>query len=262
MIKKFIFLGTGTSNGIPFIGWKCKTCRNCPKEFEKTRTSGFIEFSNGTNILIDFGPDIRKQILNNNIKKIDLILLTHSHADHISGIHDLLPFCKEKPLLIYGIESQIEELIERFPNFFNLIKPKFLCKIINSKFEFNNIEIIPIPILHGKLKIFGYKINDFSYITDAKFFPPESIQLLENTKILILNTLNNTEHNTHLTYDESFEISLQIKPKIVYLVHVSDSMSHESIQNYFNNLKKNINSKINFIVSYDGLIINEIDLNN
>ncbi len=228
---KVRFLGTGTSQGIPVIGCDCDTCISDDFRDKRLRTSAFLEI-NGFNILIDVGPDFRQQMLTANIRKLDAVLLTHEHNDHMIGADDLRPFNfrQRKDMPIYAELKVLDEIKDRFkyafiPHPYPGI-PKFSLREVNENQNFllNGIEIIPIRIMHGDLPIFGYRIGDFCYLTDVKTIPEEEFLKLENIKVLVLNALRREQHHSHLTLDEAIALSKKINPEKTYLLHFSHDL--------------------------------------
>lgn len=254
MKNKLIFLGTGSSMGIPVIGSKDPVCHSLDKKDKRLRSSIFIKFKN-KNILIDCSPDFRKQALKNHITNIDFILITHEHNDHILGLDEIRPIVFNKKMPIYSLERTLNQIKIRFSYAFSK-KEHFKKKIFQLKkiyenqiIKIENIKIQTLEIFHGNLKILGYKINDIVYITDAKIVLDSTINLIKNCKILIINSLNKEqEHNSHLTLHQTLKLIKIINPKISYLTHISYTMGfHKKIQEQ---LPKNI------FLAYDNLTIN------
>lgn len=256
MKGKLIFIGTGTSAGVPFLNCDCEPCHSEDHRDRRTRCSSLIQFG-PTNILIDCGPDIRRQILKYKISHVDCVLVTHNHADHINGFDDLAPIIKEKPIPVYCLDYVGDTIVDRFPDLFNGKSPKFIRKNVEGQFVFNSIPIIPIRYKHGKLTITGYRFGNFSYITDCKRFLPESYELLKGTEILVINTLEENVHPTHLSHSETFDEIITIQPKRAYTVHMTHGYYHEDLQNFFNE-NLNMEKDIEINVAYDGLQIDGI----
>ena len=227
---KITFLGTGTSQGIPVIGCTHAVClSNDPKD-RRLRSSVLVEWDNYTYV-IDCGPDFRQQMLNAKVQNINGILFTHYHADHTAGLDDIRPFShKNGNVLFYAKSDVIENLEERFKYIFTK-KNRYigapnviLNEIKNRSFQLKNLKVIPIEILHGKLKIFGYRFNDFAYITDAKTITNKEIEKLDKLEVLVINSLRIDEHPTHFNLQQSLDFIKEVKPKRAYLTHISHKL--------------------------------------
>ena len=251
---KVIFLGTGTSQGVPVIGCDCAVCMSNDPHDKRLRCSVLIS-KNGKNILIDIGPDFRQQMLNNNIKDLDAIVVTHEHNDHIIGLDDVRPFNFQyrKDMPIYGMPQVAEALKTRFAYVFQVNSypgaPKVKIHLINDlePLIVEGIKIIPIKVYHGKMPVLGFRIDDFTYITDAKTFPKEAIKKIEGTKVLVLNALHHNEHHSHLNLKEALDFIEQIKPEKAYLTHCSHKMGFHK--------QMNKTLPANVVLAHDGLAI-------
>jgi len=237
MLKKVLFLGTGTSQGVPVIGCSCVVCGSNNSKDRRFRSSVLVTI-NSINILIDIGPDFRSQMLDSNISSIDHILITHQHRDHTAGIDDLRPiyYLNKRPISLYAENHVIQALKQDFQYIFNSYdypgKPKInLRKIDNFPFLLSDFEIIPIRVMHHKLPIFGYRIGDLSYITDANYISSQEMKKLIGTKILIINSLQKEPHISHYNLQQSLELIEELNPDKAYLTHVSHNMgTYKSIQ--------------------------------
>jgi len=222
-----IFLGTGTSTGIPVISCKCATCTSNDPRDKRFRTSAFIHY-NGLKLVIDCGPDFRLQMINNQIDDIDAILITHGHRDHIAGIDDIRPFnfILGKVISLYAKEEVMSQLDKEFPYILNpngyFGSPQLEYHNINDNIFFiENNPIIPIPIFHGKLEILGFRFGNLAYITDASQIPDSSMELIKGVDILIINALRRSPHISHLSLPQALEIIGEIHPKKAFLTHLS-----------------------------------------
>lgn len=249
---KLIFLGTGTSQGVPVIGSMHPVCLSTDKKDKRFRTSALLKFKN-TDILLDCGPDFRIQMLNNHLSNVDVLLLTHEHNDHVAGMDDLRPinFLKKKDIPVYGLPRVLEDVKMRFPYAFSEVKypgvPSFELHEVTGNFTFNGIEIIPINIWHGKLPIIGYRIGKLAYITDAFSIDETEFEKLEGIEILVVNALRIEPHYSHFNLEQALDFIQKIKPKKAYLTHLSHLMGfHEEVQK---TLPKNV------FIAYDGLEI-------
>lgn len=221
-------LGTGTSQGIPVIGCECKVCKSGDPHDKRTRTAAFIKVDD-MGLCIDLGPDFRQQMLSNSLSNVHAVLLTHEHNDHISGLDDIRPvnFLYKREIPIYGSARSLREIHRRFmyafdPEYHYPGKPRVSSiTISDSPFKIGNVEILPIPVDHGQLPIYGFRIGNLAYITDAKTIPDSSKDLLKNLDTLILNALRFEPHETHLNIEEAISMIHFLKPKQCYLTHIS-----------------------------------------
>lgn len=233
---KITFLGTGTSQGVPVIACQCKVCRSLDFRDKRLRTSLHIE-QEGRHLVIDSGPDFRQQILQNQIPTLDALLFTHEHQDHIAGLDDVRPFnyLQGKATPIYGSQSVIKRLRKSFDYVFAAKKypgiPQLeLHQIKNEPFQLIGLTFQPIQVMHYKLPVFGFRVGDFTYITDANFIAPEELEKVKGTKILVLNALRRTKHISHFTLEEAIEVIEKVQPEKGYLTHISHLMgTHQHV---------------------------------
>lgn len=247
MSMKLIFLGTGTSTGVPYIGCQCKVCRSLDPRDQRLRCSSLLKVD-GKNILLDCGPDFRQQALRSNLNSIDAVLLTHLHVDHIWGLDDLRPFGNVR---IYANEGTTKSILNRFSYCFNNsykgIPQLEVHTIQNECFFIDGLEIRPILLWHYKLPAFGYRIRNFAYITDYKTIDEEELKKLYGLDVLVLDALRWKEHFSHASVSESLSIVNRVKPKRTYFVHMSHDIGlYEEIKSL---LPENV------FFAYDGLEI-------
>lgn len=228
------FLGTGTSSGVPVLGCKCAVCASDDPRDTRLRTSAFIRSGKGTGILIDVGPDFRYQALKYGVTHIDGVLITHAHQDHIGGIDELrqVNFIMGKELEVYGNTLALEEITRRFDYIFKPTqegggKPKIRLNEVTSEFNVRDTAVIPVPVLHGGIPILGYRIGNLSYITDASSIPPESMDLLKGTEVLVINALRPEPHPTHFSLEQALGTAAKIGPRKTYLVHMTHHFKQE-----------------------------------
>lgn len=247
------FLGTGTSQGIPVIGCTDKVCLSKDKCDKRLRSSILIAWDD-FKYVIDCGPDFRQQMLTENIANINGILFTHYHADHTAGLDDIRPFSfinSEVPF--YADKKVIENLKERF-NYIFATKNRYLGapsvslnEIENQPFQLENKIVIPIEINHGNLMIFGYRVDNFAYITDAKTVANKEKEKLKNLDVLVVNSLRINEHPTHFSLQQALDFIEEVNPKRAYLTHISHKLGlHAEVSK---TLPQNV------FLAYDGLKI-------
>lgn len=227
---KIISLGTGTSQGVPVIGCLCPTCNSDDPRDKRLRSSIYIE-TERLKLLIDIGPDFRQQFLSNDLSDVDAVLITHEHNDHVVGLDDIraINFAHNKSIPVYASERVAACLRRFYPYIFNDNPypgvPRVELHIINEEpFYIKNLLIRPIQILHGRLNIFGFRIKDMAYLTDAKTILEHQYPLLNNLKVLIINALRKKQHHSHFTLKEALAEILKIKPEQAYLTHISHLM--------------------------------------
>jgi phosphoribosyl 1,2-cyclic phosphate phosphodiesterase len=224
---KVTFLGTGTSQGVPVIACTCPVCLSENSLDQRLRSSVLIEHL-GCKLVIDSGPDFRQQMLRAKVNTLDAILFTHEHKDHIAGLDDIRAYnyIQKRPMDIYAEQRVLNELKREFPYVFAEKKypgvpEMFLHEIENHTFNIGTISVNPIRVMHMKLPIFGYRIDDFAYITDANKICPEEKEKLLNLKVLVVNALRIQKHISHFNLAEALELIEELKPERAYLTHIS-----------------------------------------
>ncbi len=222
---KVHFLGTGTSTGVPEIGCKCKVCQSGDTRDKRLRTSALLQIGE-VNILIDCSPDFREQMLRYPVERIDAVLLTHEHYDHVGGLDDLRPFTREKDVEVYANRNTAEALRNRLAYMFRANKypgvPQInLLDVGDAPFNIQGIEVQPIEVMHHKLPILGYRIGKMAYITDMKTIAPQEQAKLCDLDVLIVNALRWEEHLSHQTVSQALEFSAQVGAKHTYFIHMN-----------------------------------------
>ena len=232
------FLGTGTSQGIPIIGSTHPVCKSTDYKDKRLRVSLWMSWENHSYV-IDCGPDFRQQMLASDCQKVDGILFTHEHSDHTAGLDDIRPFnFRQGEMPIYAHQRVIENLKKRFDYVFETENRypgapsvKTIEVINNQPFVLGGKTVIPIDVMHCDLQVFGYRVDDFAYLTDVKTVAPEEVEKLKNLEVLVLNALRITPHNTHFNLQEALDFIALVQPKKAYLTHISHLLGfHEDVQ--------------------------------
>jgi phosphoribosyl 1,2-cyclic phosphate phosphodiesterase len=250
---KVTFLGTGTSQGVPVIGCKCQVCVSGDEKDKRLRASVLIELE-GTTLVIDTGPDFRQQMLRTRVDKLDAVLFTHEHRDHIAGLDDIRAynFTQQKPMDVYAEDRVFRALNYEFPYIFAEKKypgvPQLNVNIISTfEFQINGISILPIRAMHYRLPVLGYRIGQFAYITDANYISEDEMEKLIGVKFLVINALRKEKHISHYTLEQALQVIRQLSPKRAYITHISHQMGlHTEVQT---ELPPNV------ILSFDELVI-------
>lgn len=249
-------LGVGSSTGTPVLGCSCPTCMSVDPKNVRTRCSSLITLDNGKNILIDTGPDIRQQSLRESLRHIDAVLYTHTHADHMHGIDDLRAFCQmqKSQIPLYGSKNTVQHIADKFgytlrepSDFWDL--PVLKAHIVDQPFTLFEQVITPIPVMHGRAEIYGYRIGDFAYLTDVSSIPESSFELLLGVKVLFLDCLRHKPHFTHINLEQSLAYAGRIKARSTYMIHMMHDLE-------FNALSALLPCDV--YAGYDGLQVNVI----
>lgn len=228
-------LGVGSSGGTPALGCLCATCTSLDSKNQRMRSSAIITVNDHTRFLIDTGPDLRQQILRTDIRRIDAVLYTHPHADHLHGIDDLRAFCylQKAMLPVFGNDMMITHIEKRFsyvlanPNA-SWDKPSLQVNRVEVPFMFQNIEVTPIPVMHGKWPILGFRIGKVAYITDVSFIPETSMALLQDVDILLLSCLRISPHPAHFCVEAAIEHAQRIGAKRTIFIHMTHELEYHA----------------------------------
>lgn len=253
ILMKITFLGTGTSQGVPPIGCQCNVCSSNNFKDKRLRASIHLEW-NGLSFVVDAGPDFRYQLLRLGIRKLDALLFTHEHRDHTGGLDDIRPFNylmgSNHHVQVYCSNQVLEALKNQYDYIFQPVPypgvPLIDFNIIeNKEFEIEGNKITPIQVLHYKLPVFGFRFDNFAYITDANFIADSEIDKLKNLDVLVLNALHRAPHISHFTLEQAVVMANRIGAKQTYFTHMSHHMGlHDEV---CNELPSNIQ------LAYDGL---------
>jgi len=221
------FLGTGTSQGVPIIGCDCEVCTSTDKHDKRLRTSVLIE-TDGKVIVIDTGPDFRYQMLRAGVKHLDAVVFTHEHKDHTAGLDDIraFNFIQQSPMDIYAIPRVQDSLKREFSYIFAEYKypgiPQLNMHTIGlDPFSIGPVTFTPIEVMHYRLPVLGFRVKDFTYITDAKTIAPAEVEKIKGTKILVINALQRQPHISHFTLDEAIAFAQQVGAQTTYFTHIS-----------------------------------------
>jgi phosphoribosyl 1,2-cyclic phosphate phosphodiesterase len=248
---KITFLGTGTSQGVPVIACECNICHSSDQHDKRLRTSLLLETDDAT-LLFDAGPDFRQQMLRENVKKLDSILLTHEHKDHIAGLDDVRAFnYKSQDAIDIYAEERVQKALRReysyvFSEYQYPGIPKMRLNSIDEQdFTVKGILIHPIRVFHYRLPVFGFRVGNFAYITDANYIPEESKEKLFGVKYLVINALRKEKHISHFNLREAIDFIRAISPKKAFITHISHQMGYHA------EVSKDLPQGI--FLAYDGL---------
>ena len=234
---KITFLGTGTSQGIPIIGSDHPVCLSDDSKDKRLRVSILVEWDEFAYV-VDCGPDFRYQMLRENVKKIDGIVFTHEHSDHVLGLDDIRPFYfRQGNIPLYAHKRVLKAIKKRFDYIFTKENrypgaPEVIRhRIKNKSFKLKNLEVIPVKGKHDKLQVFGFRFKDFAYLTDMKTVSEKEIEKIKNVKILVVNALRIRPHQSHFNLEEALEFIEQVNPEKAYLTHISHLLGfHEEVE--------------------------------
>jgi phosphoribosyl 1,2-cyclic phosphate phosphodiesterase len=234
---KITFLGTGTSQGIPLIGCPCPVCQSLDYRDKRLRTSLLIE-DGETTLVIDAGPDFRQQMLRAKVKKLDALLLTHEHKDHLAGLDDVraFNFLQRKHMPIYGLPRVLDRIRVEYAYAFAEKKypgvPQLdLLPVDETELQFGDICIKPFQVMHARLPVLGFRFGSFTYITDANHIGPEAREIIRGSEILVLNALQKEPHISHFTLEEAIRVARELEVPRVYFTHMSHKLGrHRDIE--------------------------------
>ena len=237
-LSKLAFLGTGTSQGVPIIGCRCRVCSSADRRDQRLRTSVALE-GQGTRVVVDTGPDFRAQMLREGVTSLEGVVYTHEHKDHLAGMDDVRPFnYLQKRAMTLHASARVEEALRRDfhyafeENKHGGVPDVHIARVRDfERFELGGMDWEPLPIVHGSLDIHGYRVDDLAYITDANAIPKRSLERLQGLEVLVLNALRPEPHYSHFSLPEALEVAAALGAKHTYLTHISHLMGrHEDVQ--------------------------------
>lgn len=231
------FLGTGTSQGVPVIACSCVVCQSADPRDKRLRTSILIE-ENGKTFVIDTGPDFRQQMLRAEIKSLDAVIFTHEHKDHTAGFDDVraFNFINKRKMDVYASHRVQQAIHREFAYIFSDFKypgiPEINLHLLENKLTtINGVDFMPIEVLHYKLPVFGFRVGDFTYITDANFISDEEKEKIKGSKVIVVNALRREAHISHYTLEQAIALIQEFKPMKAYLIHASHQLGlHADVQ--------------------------------
>ena len=238
---KLTFLGTGTSFGVPQIGCSCDVCRSADPRDRRSRSGAVVETSGGRRILIDTPPELRLQLIAARVSAIDVLFITHDHADHTHGLDDIrsLTVHRDSPLPVYGPAEALEGLVRKFPYVFNdaikplpgTYKPEGSARPIEAgaRVTVGDLDVEAIEVPHGPTRVFGYRIGSLAYITDAKSVPPAALAQIRGVSVLSINALRHSPHPTHLSIGEAVQVARAVGAGRTYLTHLTHETGHAAL---------------------------------
>jgi phosphoribosyl 1,2-cyclic phosphate phosphodiesterase len=250
---RITFLGTGTSHGVPMIGCDCATCRSTDPRDNRLRPSLYLQ-DDSAGILVDAGPDLRLQALRHDVRRVDAILFTHGHADHILGLDDVRRFnaIMQRPMPCYGDAQTLEDIRRTFHYVFDPATPKggglpaLELTRIDGPVRIGNIEAVPVPLWHGKRAILGFRFGTLAYLTDCNRLADDAWGLLEGLDVLVIDALRVRPHPTHFSLDEAIEAARRIGARRTFFTHMCHDLLHEAT---------NARLPDGMALAYDGLVL-------
>lgn len=251
---KITFLGTGTSHGVPMIACDCLTCRSDDPRDKRLRPSIYVQMEDGTGILVDAGPDLRQQALTHGLRRVDAILFTHGHADHILGLDETRRFSgiQGQPMRCYGDELTLNDIRTMFAYVFDPKTPRggglpeLELRLVDGPFRVGRHQIVPVPLLHGNRPILGFRVGSFAYLTDCNRIPDASWPMLHNLEAVVLDALRIRPHSTHFSLDEAVEAARRIAARRTYFTHMCHDLAHG---------QTNARLPQSMELAYDGLVL-------
>ncbi len=232
-----LFLGTGTSHGVPMIGCDCAVCRSTDPRDARSRSSIYIEGDDDLRVLVDTTTDLRAQALRFDIRRVDAILFTHSHADHVMGLDEVRRFntLSRTPMPIYASEATLADLRRTFAYIFRSTAPKgggvpdLRLWTIGGPFCLGTLAVVPVPVQHGPWQVLGFRMGGFAYVTDCSGIPDPSLERLRGVDTLVLDALRRRPHPTHFTLDQAMRAARRIGARRTYFTHIAHDLGHAAV---------------------------------
>jgi phosphoribosyl 1,2-cyclic phosphate phosphodiesterase len=234
-MMRLTILGSGTSTGVPTIACNCSVCTSSDPRNIRTRASLWVEHEGG-HFLIDTSTDLRQQALKNKIPRVDDVLFTHAHADHVLGLDELrvYNFHQKAVISCYGGKETLQKIRQMFSYIFSSeatesFKPQLSLHEVAGAFKVHGVEVLPVPVRHGSLPVFGYRFANMAYVTDCNFISDESKRMLDHLDLLILSAIRYQPHPTHFSLNEALEVIREVAPKRAILTHLSHAFDYSKV---------------------------------
>ena len=252
-LARVTFLGTGTSHGVPMIGCECATCRSDDPRDRRSRPSIAFDLAGGSTVLVDTSPDLRAQALAFGVRRVDAILFTHAHADHIMGLDEVRRYnvMQGRSIPCFADAATVGEIRRTFAYVFNPPQkgggvPQIDLFALAGPFCLGGAEVVPVPLQHGTQGVLGYRLGTFAYLTDCSGVPDSSWPLLDGVETLVIDALRERPHPTHFTVSEALATIARIGPREAYLTHICHDLGHAATE---------ARLPAGVQVAYDGLIL-------
>ena len=231
---RILFLGTGTSHGVPMIGCDCAVCQSTDPRDQRCRPSIYLELGDGTRVLVDTTPDLRAQALRYDVRRVDVLLFTHAHADHVMGLDEVRRYnvLSRAPMPVYGDAQTLADLRRMFGYVFDSDAPKgggvpdLRLWTLGGRFCLGRQEVVPVPLRHGDRMILGFRLGRFAYLTDCNGVPESSLALLGDLDVLVLDALRRRPHPTHFTLDEAVGVARRVGARRTLFTHIAHDLAH------------------------------------